>query len=261
MKLRITIGILLAVASTAYGIVVFMVGSGTGFFLIWFALAVLILLQTFLPQLSAVLPGAGVFWKIIRILLRIFWAAAAVVIVVTWSLIATQFHAKGKPGLDYLIVLGSQVYANGPSIVLRYRLDAAYDYLMDNPDTVCIVSGGQGWNEPAPEANIMKEYLVQKGMESERIIPEDQSKDTSENIRNSREIILDREKLTESQAAEVSVGIVTNNFHVFRGVHLARHAGLSSAVGIAADSKPLYLLNNMLRESIGILKDFVMGNL
>ena len=58
-----------------------------------------------------------------------------------------------------------------------------------------------------------------------------------------------------------SVGIVTNDFHVFRGVRLARAAGLHNACGVAADSTALYLPNNMVREAFGIMKDLVCGNL
>ena len=60
----------------------------------------------------------------------------------------SQMHADGREGLDYIIVLGAQVRKDGPSPVLKYRLDKAVEYLNENPDTVCIVSGGQGSNEP-----------------------------------------------------------------------------------------------------------------
>lgn len=64
-----------------------------------------------------------------------------------------QPDARGwTRGLDYIIVLGAQVRKDGPSPVLKYRLDKAVEYLNENPDTVCIVSGGQGSNEPWSEA-------------------------------------------------------------------------------------------------------------
>ena len=58
-----------------------------------------------------------------------------------------------------------------------------------------------------------------------------------------------------------SVGIVTNNFHVFRGVHLARHMGIKDVCGISAPSNIYFQLNNMVREFFGIMKDLVCGNL
>lgn len=57
------------------------------------------------------------------------------------------------------------------------------------------------------------------------------------------------------------VGIVTNNFHVFRAVQLAKAQGLKGVSGIAADSNALYLPNNMLRECCGILKDWFMNHI
>ena len=131
-------------------------------------------------------------------------------------------------------------------------LDTAYDYLVENENTLCIVSGGQGANEPHSEAQGMYDYLVEKGIAKERIIMEDKSTDTSENIAFSS-VFLDMEK--------DRVGIVTNNFHVFRGVHLAKHQGIRNVCGIAAPSNIYFQLNNMVREFFGILKDLVCGNL
>lgn len=163
--------------------------------------------------------------------------------------------------MDYMIVLGSQVRADGPAVITKYRLDRAREYLKDHPETVCIVSGGQGKNEPAPEAVIMKQYLVQKGIPEEQILTEDRSLNTIENIRNSKAMILKQKSAEGNAEIEDRVGIVTNNFHVFRGVMLARHAGFRKVSGIAAYTNPFYLPNNMLRETCGILKDFLCGNL
>ncbi len=98
----------------------------------------------------------------------------------------------------------------------------------------------------------MHDYLVGKGIPEERIIMEDKSTDTSENIAFSSQF-LDMEN--------DSVGIVTNNFHVFRGVHLAKHFGIKNVCGIAAPSNIYFQLNNMVREFFGIMKDLVYGNL
>lgn len=252
------IGIIPALICAAYGICILCVGSGSGFFLVWFLLAAVILLQTFLTAL----PEAYAVWiHAARILLRLFWILFAVVVGITWLLIGTHFSAKGDANLDYMIVLGSQVRADGPAVITKYRLDRAREYLKDHPETVCIVSGGQGKNEPAPEAVIMKQYLVQKGIPTEQILTEDRSLNTIENIRNSKAMILEQKSAEGDAEIEDDVGIVTNNFHVFRGVMLARHAGFRKVSGIAAYTNPFYLPNNMLRETCGILKDFLCGNL
>lgn len=83
----------------------------------------------------------------------------AVVVLATFcGMIIGEFSSTGKQNLDYMIVLGAQVHEDGPSVVLKYRLDAAIDYLNENPDTNCIVSGGQGANEPFPEAKGWNEW-------------------------------------------------------------------------------------------------------
>lgn len=174
------------------------------------------------------------------------------VFVIVEGCIISAYRAKGEPNLDYLIVLGAQVKEKGPSAALKFRLDTAYDYLVENENTLCIVSGGQGANEPHSEAQGMYDYLVEKGIAKERLIMEDKSTDTSENIAFSS-VFLDMEK--------DRVGIVTNNFHVFRGVHLAKHQGIQNVCGIAAPSNIYFQLNNMVREFFGILKDLVCGNL
>ena len=97
----------------------------------------------------------------------------------------------------------------------------------------------------------MYSYLTEKGIAPERILREERSTDTSENIAYSAELI---------GRTDVSVGIVTNNFHVFRGLHLARAAGFENVCGIAARSNVYFQLNNMVREFFGVLKDFIFGN-
>ena len=153
--------------------------------------------------------------------------------------------------MDYVIVLGAQIYEYGPSVVLRYRLDKTIEYLQENPETICIVSGGQGENEPFTEAEGMANYLMQKGIDKDRIRKEESSQNTIQNIRFSMALMEEGS----------SVGIITNNFHLFRALAIAKKQGLSNCVGIPADSKAIYLPNNMLREFFGILKDFCVGNL
>lgn len=114
------------------------------------------------------------------------------------------------------------------------------------------MTGGQGANEPFTEAEGMRDYLVNIGIDESRIILEPRALNTQQNIAYSKALM---------DSPEASVGIVTNNFHVFRGVGLAKKQGLTDTCGIAAPSNPLYLPNNVLREYFGITKDFLAGNL
>lgn len=240
--------IVAAVFCLAYCVVVFRIRSGSRFYLIWAAGGACLLG-------IALMLHFDIWDRIPLILRRIFVAGvlvAAVLFVIVEGCIISRFHDKGKADLDYIIVLGAQMKPAGPSAVLGFRLDAAYDYLMENEGTICIVSGGQGSNEPCTEAEGMYQYLTDRGIAPERVLMEDRSTDTSENIAYSKALI---------GRTDVSVGIVTNNFHVFRGVHLAKAAGFQDVCGISARSNVYFQLNNMVREFFGVMKDLVCGNL
>ena len=204
-----------------YGITVMLVNSGSKFFCVWYAGGIcFLLLSLFIRKnIFAKLP------KAVNALL-----AACV----------SLGNLKMKRISNYLTL--------GGSYLLR-----AYEYAVNNPDTVIIVSGGQGSNEPATEASVMKEYLVSKGIDESRIIAEDKSTNTSENLQFSM-------ALTDG-LQDSSVGIVSSEFHMFRALAIAKKCGYTDTYGIPARSVRLYLPNNMLRESIGILKDLLMGNL
>ena len=98
----------------------------------------------------------------------------------------------------------------------------------------------------------MAKYLIEKGIDSKRIILEGESQTTVENIRNSK-------KLMDEDYN--GVGIITNNFHMFRALRIAEVQGLENVYGIAAKSNTLYLPNNVLRECGGILKNWLLRNI
>ena len=239
--------IALGIISILYGILVLQVGSGTGFWMIWEAIGVFFLFWAFLLHTDFFASH-----KRIKVVFHAMLGVAIAVVITLCGMIMGDFSEKGSQDLDYIIVLGAQVREDGPSVVLKYRLDAAIDYLNENSDTVCIVSGGQGVNEPFSEAEGMAEYLMENGIDENRILLEDKSKNTVQNIQNSKEIM---------EETYNGVGIVTNNFHVFRATQIAKVQGLEGVYGIAADSNVLYLPNNVLRECCGILKDWLLKNI
>lgn len=239
--------IILGIISALYGIFILQAGSGTLFWLIWEVIGIFFLIWALLLHKESFNTH-----KKVKIIFHMFVVVVLTVLTTFCSMIVGEFHAKGERDLDYIIVLGAQVREDGPSVVLRYRLDTAVDYLKENPDTVCIVSGGQGSNEPFSEAKGMQDYLVKHGVETERILLEDKSTSTVENIRNSKEFLGDFYN---------GVGIVTNNFHTFRAVQIAEIQGLENVCGIAADSNVFYLPNNVLRECCGIMKDWLLNNI
>lgn len=229
--------------------IAFLVGHGTNFYFIWLFLGIFAIIWAVLLKKGIWAEHFPRWFK--RIFVSIVCVLGVIFLIVEGCIIS-GFSEKGPEGLDYLIVLGAQMKASGPSKALQYRLDEAIRYLEENPDTRVIVSGGQGSDEHISEAQGMYNYLVEKGIESSRITLEDQSRNTFQNLTFSAEF-LDKEN--------DSVGVVSNNFHVFRATKIARKAGYENVWGIAAKGEPFLQYNNLMREFFGVMKDFLFGNM
>lgn len=205
----------------------------------------------------------AVFWRAVRCMmkalpgpLKVILAATAVlcmiILLVAEVLIIRYGASQPKAGADYVIVLGAQVRGRMPSYNLARRLDKAYDYLIENPETKVILSGGQGEGEDITEAAAMAEYLKRKGIEAERIILEDESVNTFENLKYSR-------RKMEDESA--SVVLVTNNFHVFRSLKIARKQGLTSVEGLGAPVMWYTVPNLYVREAFAVVKYALFGQI
>lgn len=154
-----------------------------------------------------------------------------------------------KKDLPYLVVLGAQVRGKRLSSSLYRRIERARRYLADNQETVVIVSGGQGKGEEITEALAMCEYLIEQGIDKERIFMEGHSTTTEENLKFSAEYIHD---------LSIPVGIVTNNFHMYRACCYAKRLGYQNPQAVPAGCPPVFLVNYMVREFFALAK-MVMG--
>lgn len=155
-----------------------------------------------------------------------------------------------------VVILGCQVMPSGePSILLRDRLDTALDWLETWPDAVVVVSGGQGGNEPMSEARCMAGYLTARGIAAERILLEDRSSNTDENLRNTVELLAEA---GYDPTAEIAV--VSNGFHLARVRMLwARVSGGQnnlSTVAAPSSHAPSRLMM-YLREPLALVKSFL----
>lgn len=150
-----------------------------------------------------------------------------------------------------VIVLGCKTIDGEPSPMLALRLDKAIEYLNAHPSAVCITSGGMGSDEIAPEAFTMRKYLIRNGIAESRIIIEPDSENTEQNIKNSA-------KLIAEQNLPRSVVIVSECYHIFRGVRQAKLAGLDAA-GIYPDPASVIITmpSYWLREIFAVTRDFV----
>ncbi len=189
--------------------------------------------------------------RIIRLGAGVLTAAGLLVFVLAQACIISGMAGGTQEHLDYLIVLGAQVRGTRVSRALAQRLDCAAVYLKEHEDTLVIVSGGQGPGEDISEAQAMAEYLERAGIAPERIRKEGRSVNTAQNIRFSMELM---------EKEDPKVGIVSNDFHVFRAVHIAKAQGVK-AEGIPAPSTPGMYPHYMTREAVALVKDLVFGNL
>ncbi len=153
---------------------------------------------------------------------------------------------------DAVVVLGAGIMGERITLPLKLRLDKAIEYHNKNPRAVIVVSGGQGFQETVTEAYAMQKYLVQHGVGKDKIIMEEKATSTMENMLFSK-VLLD-----EYFEDNYSVVVVTNNFHIFRGVSLAKKSGFNDISHFHAGLQWYNLLPCYLRESLAVLKMFVM---
>lgn len=153
--------------------------------------------------------------------------------------------AAGQPDAEcaYIVVLGAKVNGQSPSMSLRERINAAYDYLSAHPQVTAIVSGGQGPDEGISEAQCMFNELTQMGIAENRIWMENRSTSTRENLNFSLALIEEKTGLRPD-----SIGLVSSEYHIFRATLVAEECGVRAA-GIPAPTTWLTLkLNYYLRE-------------
>lgn len=154
---------------------------------------------------------------------------------------------------NFVIVLGCGIFPDGSlTLTLKNRLDAAIEYLERYPDAVCVVSGGQGANEPMPEGVAMADYLISEGINKGRILCEDSATSTQENLLYSFSH-MDREYPDK----EKTVALVSSDFHLFRIKFLAKRYGMD-AIGVPCET-PWYIRPNCyIREFFGVIKSFFL---
>lgn len=194
--------------------------------------------------------------------------------------IIREAHSQPKQGADYMIILGARVKGDRISPLLRYRLDKALDYLSENRDTMVVVSGGKGSGENLSEAEAMQDYLVEHGIAAERILMEDASANTDQNIRNSIQLIRKQEMMNQASKPEKKkhLVLVSNGFHLFRATRILGKqlremdgqaetqdvdSGLEDAVieGLGARTKWYVVPNSYVREVFAVVKYKLSGQI
>ena len=132
-----------------------------------------------------------------RVLFALFVLSFAAVQVFVIGIAFDEDDPSAAPQADYYLVLGALV----------------------NPGSQAILCGGQGGDEPRTEAAAMQDYMIAHGADAERLILENKSSTTIQNIANAK-------KLLPEGAA---VAVITNDYHLARARRLLAHAGLGDA--------------------------------
>ena len=192
-----------------------------------------------------------------RTLKRIFTVllcTGLLVVGVTEAIIIKASYGDLKQHCDYMVVLGAGVRGDVPSLSLRNRIDAAYDYLTEHPDAIAVLSGGQGEGENLSEAQCMFDHLTAMGIDPNRLWMEDQATSTWENLNFSLDLI---EKKT-GQRPE-ALGVLSSEYHLFRASLFAEARGVEF-VGIPAKTTKLSLrVNYFMREVAGVWHYLLLG--
>lgn len=197
-----------------------------------------------------ILHKGGIFLK--RIIFALLFILIILVLIFYWldyeMNAALKNEADGSN--DYVVILGAKVKPGGiPSQSLKNRLDAAVDYLQKYPSVKAIVTGGQGADEDRTEASVMADYLIEHGIAEDRVLLEDQSTTTYENLLFAKKLLPEN---------TTSITIISNDFHLKRATILARKLGLKADV-VAAPTPKVINTKSRIRERLAIIKAYTRG--
>ncbi len=185
-----------------------------------------------------------------RAVLALFCAGVLWAAVLTGLMIYGAGAGQAAPPADAtVVVLGSKVSGTAPSADLRVRIETAAAYLKGHPNAKCIASGGQGKGELVTEASVIREHLVKNGIDASRILAEDTSASTQENLSNSQALI-------EKNGLNPVMAIVTDDYHQYRAGKIA--AGLKITSYPVSAPTPWYIFSSCYaRELLALTKFFV----
>lgn len=169
--------------------------------------------------------------------------------VITAFMIIVSFIAPAPNSTA--IVLGCQVRGNEPSLMLQERIDAASNYMIDNPNARLVASGGKGEGETISEAECIINELEQDKITRLRMYLEKESHNTYENIENSIQIV-------DNYGLEQNVAVVTDFFHQLRARLILQSLDYQGYIGsVNANTNILFAPTYIVREWFAIIKELI----
>lgn len=242
----LSICVLLVCGIVFYGFV-----SGCGFLGIVFGVIALIMAAYELLHIWQKRRPAPAKWLRIGLsaLLALVLAASGITLI---PILRGPGEAAGET--DFLIVLGAGVRGDEPSEILQNRIDRAYQYMTENPDVICVATGGKGSDENISEAQCIYNHLTAMGIDGNRIWMEDKATSTIENFRYSVSLIEEK-----TGTAPRKITVLSNEFHLYRAGIMAEDCGLDANFVAAPTSKPLIRISYTIREIFALWKYLTIG--
>lgn len=189
--------------------------------------------------------GARLLFGIIKLGVVLF--AAAFLALLGYQLLSEHLVPFESDSSAPLVVLGAQVNQSGePSVQLQWRLEKALEVYQFAPRAI-VVCGARGKDEPRAEAEVMRDWLLARGVDEKHILVDDKSVNTRQNLRNALALL---------PAGTKKIIIITSDYHLPRAMQLAKDMGMETG-GIGSPIKPEYWLKNHARETLAWGKYFL----
>lgn len=190
--------------------------------------------------------------KSMKIVLAFCVCAGVVLFVFLEGLIISGSVKHTDEDADYVVVLGCRVRGTVPSLSLQYRIAAAVEYLDAHPDAKAVLTGGQGIGEEITEAQAMYDAMVSMDISSDRLLLENQSTTTKENLEFAKQYI---------NPETDRIVLVTTGYHMYRAGRIAEAAGYQMVESYSAKNVWYLVPADYIREALAILKNFLLGNM
>ena len=223
---------------------IFNVGNAVGIVIALILIFIGFASKTFLRFWAAL--GQSSIGRIFKTLLCVVLIVGLILLVVITAQMIAACHRPPEPDSHATaIVLGCEIRGDKPSPMMARRLTVAKTYLEEHPEAKAVLTGGLGEGESYTEAEVMERWLIAEGIDEARLILENKSASTEENIRFAKELMQEEELGPE-------VVIVTSDFHLYRGMYIAQHLGLEPS-GLASKTSTWLLPTFYMRELAAVV--------
>ena len=271
----VTIGPIFLVIAAIVGVAIFLfVNTGSVVRKEGFRLVTLVPSVVGLTLLAGIFTLIALFISLTSDKMSMFWFIFAIAVVFPFVLIPAlmiivelagyTMYAMyyGRLGLsrpaEAVVVLGAGLSGDKVTPLLASRIDRgmeAFHHLRsEGGDPVLVLSGGKGSDEIISEAEAMSRYARDAGIPEKKMILEDTSTTTEENLRNTVQILAAR------GIDARSLVVATSNFHVLRAASLTRRLGMPAQV-VGSRTATYYLPAGFLREFVATLVHYRKWNI